>query len=159
MVLLVILGRVVPVEEPSGWCRGRMMKYFFANQHVLGLQSRAGGSWWLLGEGGCLVGSGLLLKTPLGGGTGGSQLRQQLQLLLPQHSKPPWLWKIMHPQLPVGISTWSPGWLFQAGRQSSALPWLNPLLHSPCRGENQHLSGCHLFILSDSELAETLFDG
>lgn len=65
---------MVPVEEPSGWCRGAMMKYFLENQRVLGFQSHAGGGWWLLGtrwgEGGCLVGSGLALDAPLSGDAG-----------------------------------------------------------------------------------------
>lgn len=46
------------------------MKYFLANLCVLGLQSCGGGAWWLLGTHGVKVGSGLVLDTPLGGGTG-----------------------------------------------------------------------------------------
>lgn len=93
------------------------MKYFLENQRVLGFQSHAAGGWWLLGtrggEGGCLVGSGLALDAPLSGDAGlagGLPAQEAAPAAPPTAFQTPWLYEIMlHPQLPVGISTWSPG--------------------------------------------------
>lgn len=67
-----------------------------------------------------------------------------------------------HPRLRTGIGAWSPGLLFQPGRQESALPCCIPCPASPLAEKKKKIttfSGCHLFILLDSELAEMSFDG
>lgn len=142
-----------------------MMKYFLANQRVQGLQSHAGGGWWLLGthrgEGGCLVGSGLLLDAPLSGGAGGTGALPAQEAA---PAAPPTAFQNLTalenntctPSSPWASAPGAQVSFSQLGRQSSALPWLNPSPLSPCRAENHHLPSCHLFILLDSDLLKHL---
>lgn len=92
---------------------------------------------------------------------------RQIRLLPPQLSKTPRLYKTvpctqncaLHPWFQTGIGAWSPGWLFQLGRQESALLCCIPHPAPPSQKKITTFSGCHLFILLASELAEMSFDG